>query len=186
MDHDQPTDPTRDEVAKLLAKVTPGPWQAISTDPAQGWDGWEVKAQPHPAMRGFSSDLAAANGPQSDPHREANAALIALAPFLAREYVSGAHGAEAMQNRLIDALASIEVAYVLNNEPIAADAAAKCLDAVLTVSSPSPAALLADARALPEIAALVETAKHSRKWITNYTALNKLDSALAALKGGAK
>lgn len=65
-----------------MSKHTPGPWQAIGTDPAEGGDWFWIKAQPHSALRGFSKEIGVVNGGQNDPEQQANARLIAAAPDL--------------------------------------------------------------------------------------------------------
>jgi len=67
-------DPAR--LRELHEAATPGPWVSIGTDPAEGGDWFWVKAQPNPAMRGFTHEIGVMNGSQSDPVRQANAALI--------------------------------------------------------------------------------------------------------------
>ena len=61
-------------------KFTPGPWFIVGSIPEEGSDCFWIKAQPHPAMRGFTKDIATADGYQDDPERAANAHLIAAAP----------------------------------------------------------------------------------------------------------
>jgi len=61
-------------------KFTPGPWFVAGSIPEEGTDCFWIKAQPHPAMRGFTKDIATADGYQDDPERAANAHLIAAAP----------------------------------------------------------------------------------------------------------
>lgn len=89
-------------------KHTPGPWMLTSTNPHDGWEGWEVQAQPvldaksswtppiagqryapraatqpfTPSYQGFADTLALCTGPQSNDMRQANARLIAAAPDL--------------------------------------------------------------------------------------------------------
>lgn len=65
-----------------MAGHTPGPWEAIGTDPSEGGDWFWIKAQPSPAMRGYSKEIAAVNGSQDDPVQQSNAHLIASAPEL--------------------------------------------------------------------------------------------------------
>lgn len=65
-------------------KWTPGPWAFIGTDPNEGWIGYHIKAQPSPALRGFTYELAAVFGSPTKPDAaEANARLIASAPDMA-------------------------------------------------------------------------------------------------------
>lgn len=64
------------------AKHTPGPWEVIGTDPAEGGDWFWIKAQPSPVLRGFTKDIGVVNGSQSDAVQQANARLIAAAPEL--------------------------------------------------------------------------------------------------------
>jgi len=66
----------------MTNEATPGPWEVIGTDPAEGGDWFWIKAQPNPAMRGFSKDIGVVNGSQSNPTRLANARLISAAPDL--------------------------------------------------------------------------------------------------------
>ena len=61
-------------------KFTPGPWFIAGSIPEEGVDCFWIKSQPSPAMRGFTKDIATADGYQSDPERAANAHLIAAAP----------------------------------------------------------------------------------------------------------
>lgn len=61
---------------------TPGPWQAIGSIPSDGFDCFWINAQPSPALRGFTKNIASINGPQSDPECEDNARLIAASPDL--------------------------------------------------------------------------------------------------------
>lgn len=42
--------------------VTPGPWQALRSDPAEGVNCHWIKAQPSPALRGFSKEIAYVGG----------------------------------------------------------------------------------------------------------------------------
>lgn len=65
-----------DEIERLLAAAERGPWQAIGTDPAEGGDWFWIMAQPSHAVRGFTKELGVVNGSQSDPQKQANAALI--------------------------------------------------------------------------------------------------------------
>jgi hypothetical protein len=60
-----------------MTQHTPGPWQAIAATAEGGdqSDEYFIKAHPHPAMRGFTKDVAMVEG-------EANARLIAAAPDL--------------------------------------------------------------------------------------------------------
>lgn len=71
-----------------MGKHTPGPWQAIGTDPDEGGDWFWVKGQPSPVLRGFTKEIGAVNGPQNDPEQQANADLIAAAPRLLIELKS--------------------------------------------------------------------------------------------------
>jgi hypothetical protein len=99
----------------MSARHTPGPWQAIGTDPAEGGDWFWIKAQPNAAMRGFTQEIGAVNGSQSDPTQAANARLIAAAPDLleaAAALVEGEFGLmpdasafEAAMDRLAAAIA---------------------------------------------------------------------------------
>lgn len=68
-------DPAR--LRELHEAATPGPWVSIGTDPAEGGDWFWIKAPPSPLMRGFTHEIGVMNGSQSDPVRQANAALIA-------------------------------------------------------------------------------------------------------------
>lgn len=63
-------------------KWTKGPWIAFGSIPEEGVDCFWIKAQPHPAMRGFTKDIGTVDGYQDDPERSANAHLIASAPEL--------------------------------------------------------------------------------------------------------
>ena len=63
-----------------MVKHTPGPWMLTSTNPHDGWEGWEIQAQPSPIARGFTDTIASCTGPQSNDKRWANARLIAAAP----------------------------------------------------------------------------------------------------------
>ena len=65
-------------------KHTPGKWQAIGSHESEGFDCYWIKAQPSPALRGFSKEVAAVTGPQGG-EAEANARLIASAPELLAE-----------------------------------------------------------------------------------------------------
>ena len=75
----------------MTNEATPGPWEVIGADPAEGGDWFLIKAQPNPAMRGFSKDIGVVNGSQSNPTRLANARLISAAPDLleALKYENG-------------------------------------------------------------------------------------------------
>lgn len=42
--------------------VTPGPWQTLRSDPAEGVNCHWIKAQPSPALRGFSKEVAYVGG----------------------------------------------------------------------------------------------------------------------------
>jgi len=66
----------------MTNEATPGPWEVIGTDPAEGGDWFWIKAQPNPAMRGFSKEIGVVNGSQSNPTQLANARLISAAPDL--------------------------------------------------------------------------------------------------------
>lgn len=88
------TDPTRDEVAKLLENVTPGDWKAVRMT-----IGYKLAPESHELQACFVEPMRLQvygpdwkhtkemSGPDSD-YICANAALIALAPFLARQYIA--------------------------------------------------------------------------------------------------
>ena len=65
----------------MSAGHTPGPWQSIGSHESEGFDCYWIKAQPSPALRGFTKEIAAVTGPQAG-EAEANACLIAAAPEL--------------------------------------------------------------------------------------------------------
>lgn len=64
-------------------KWTPGPWSVIWSIPEEGTDCFWIMAEP---SKGFQNQIAAADGYQHQPEREANAYLIAAAPDLAEEH----------------------------------------------------------------------------------------------------
>ena len=51
-----------DEMRAGLEGVTPGPWVALRSDPAEGVNCHWIKAQPSPALRGFSKEVACVSG----------------------------------------------------------------------------------------------------------------------------
>lgn len=57
-----------------MASFTPGPWEAIGTDPAEGGDWFWIS--------GSNRMIGTVNGSQSDETQAANARLIAAAPAL--------------------------------------------------------------------------------------------------------
>ena len=64
---------TRAQVNELLekaGKATPGPWQPLSSVAEGGdmSDTYFIKAQPHPAMRGFTKDIAMVEGEANTAH----------------------------------------------------------------------------------------------------------------------
>jgi hypothetical protein len=65
-----------------MSTHTPGPWQAIRTNPHDGYDGFEIRAQPGPVLRGFTRTVADVYGLGSNEEHQANARLIAAAPDL--------------------------------------------------------------------------------------------------------
>ena len=65
-------------------KHTPGRWQVIGSHESEGFDCYWIKAQPSPALRGFTKEVATVTGPQGG-EAEANARLIAAAPELLAE-----------------------------------------------------------------------------------------------------
>jgi len=71
-----------DQCKALAEKHTDGPWVLIGSHPNEGFDCWWVRAQPSPALRGFTKDIAAITGPQASDEQAANAHLIAAAPEL--------------------------------------------------------------------------------------------------------
>lgn len=88
------------ETLRALAPVvTPGEWQAIGTDPAEGGDWFWIKAPPHPAMRGFTKEIGAINGSQSNPEQAANANLIVT-----------------LRNALPELIAALEVVKLVRDE----------------------------------------------------------------------
>lgn len=58
----------------MIAKHTPGPWRAVSSMPSEGFNCWWLMAG--------SRDIATISGYQGDTECEANARLIAAAPFM--------------------------------------------------------------------------------------------------------
>lgn len=64
-----------------MSGFTKGPWQAIGSHESEGFDCYWINAQPNPAMRGFTKEIAAVTGPQGG-EAEANARLIAASPTL--------------------------------------------------------------------------------------------------------
>ena len=79
----------------MSGQHTPGPWQAIGTDPAEGGDWFWIMAQPNPAMRGFTKEIGTVSGSQADPMQAANARLIAAAPDLLEALEAFIAGADA-------------------------------------------------------------------------------------------
>lgn len=73
------------DIAKLCAEmraglegVTPGPWQRFRSDPAEGVNCHWIRAQPSPALRGFSKEIAYVEGTYyADGENEKNADHIA-------------------------------------------------------------------------------------------------------------
>lgn len=67
-----------DTLRKLAEAATPGPWVCTRSIPQEGFECFWIKAQPHPAMRGFSREIGAVNGPINGEN-EATADFIAAA-----------------------------------------------------------------------------------------------------------
>jgi hypothetical protein len=66
------------ELKRLCEAATEGPYLAIqAVEPIDGFNGFWLKAQPNAAMRGFTKDIAAIFGEQSES--AALAAIIAAA-----------------------------------------------------------------------------------------------------------
>ena len=58
---------------------TPGPWSATHTDPAEGYDCWWITACPEPNQE---KEVATVSGGYPYERHEANARLIAAAPYM--------------------------------------------------------------------------------------------------------
>lgn len=67
-----------DTLRKRAEAATPGPWACTRSIPQEGFECFWIKAQPHPAMRGFSREIGTVNGPIND-ESEATADFIAAA-----------------------------------------------------------------------------------------------------------
>ena len=113
------TPPTVDLAAirERCEKATPGPWQPLSAVAEGGdmSDEYFIKAQPHPAMRGFTKDVAMVEGePNADFIAHARTdlpALLALADRLEErcavyksQVEAGAQRIEAQQQDIDEAL----------------------------------------------------------------------------------
>lgn len=57
-----------EELTELAERATPGPWEALGSDPAEGFDCFW--------LRGPKCDIGSINGMQADSEQRANAALI--------------------------------------------------------------------------------------------------------------
>lgn len=100
------------ETLRALAPVvTPGEWQAIGTDPAEGGDWFWIEVQPHPTMRGFTKEIGAINGSQLNPEQAANATAIVT-----------------LRNALPAIIAALEVVDLVRDEDWLAERISDTLD----------------------------------------------------------
>lgn len=76
------------EIERGLEGVTPGPWHALRSDPAEGVNCWWVNGQPSPMLRGFSATVATVGGGYGlNDNRETAAHLARCDPQTIAELV---------------------------------------------------------------------------------------------------